>query len=98
MIEQTETWLLPKCFHCDQDIECLGGGTSIFEFVCGCSANRIETRQDYEIISQQSVVMQTLYFNNSMRREIVEWFDSTKGKYTVDLYRDLKSRIALENI
>lgn len=101
-IEQYDVWLLPKCIVCDEDIVLLRPKRTaqVFEFKCGCGKNRVETYQNYDIVSKEDVIMQTLYFNHALDKDTLHWVQEnlSRQKATKDLYIKLRRRLILEEI
>jgi len=97
-IKQYEAWILPACFTCNESIV-LDHGGFVLEFKCGCTKRRIETKQNYEVVSGEDVIMQTLYFNHALTKENMVWVgENRKRNLTKDLYMELRRLVVLEDI
>jgi len=94
-----EGWIFPKCFQCDGDILLVEANSTVFIFKCDCR-ERVSTAQNYEIVSKENVVMQTLFFNKHMQREYVDWYAQLGDSpiLTKELYMKLKRFVVMEEI
>ena len=91
-------WILPVCFTCSEAIV-LDHGGYVLEFKCGCTKRRVETKQNYDIVSGEDVIMQTLYFNHALTKENLVWVGANrKRNVTMDLYKELRRAVILEEI
>ena len=97
-VEIVDGWLFPKCFLCEEDI-ILNEGGEVLLFKCGCR-ERVCTRQNYEIISREDVIWQTLFFNKCAQNgAYLKWYQENKEEIpTKELYMALKRTVVMEEV